>query len=84
MILKWSQNCVLTQKVTRSQRDQVLNQDGSVRFDAIDAIDKPKNLKFNITNCKLHIPVITLQEKYDNKLLEGLKNGIDIDFEWKR
>ena len=28
--------------------------------------------------------MVTLQEKYDNKLLEGLKNGIDIDFEWKR
>ena len=29
-------------------------------------------------------PVVTLQEKYENKLFEGLKNGIDIDFEWKR
>ena len=28
--------------------------------------------------------MVTLQEKYENALLEGLKTGIDIDYEWKR
>ena len=81
LILKWSQNCVLTQKVIRLHRDEVLNQDGTVRFDEVPAINRPKDLKFNITDCKLFVPVVTLHEKYDNELLGGLKNGIDIDFE---
>ena len=50
----------------------------------MDAINRPEDLKFNITDCKLHVPIVTLQEKYDNELLEGLKTGINIDFEWKR
>ena len=32
----------------------------------------------------MYVPVVTLQEKYENKLFEGLKHGIDMDFEWKR
>ena len=44
----------------------------------------PSDLKFNITDCKLYLPVVTLQEKYENKLYEDLKSGIHIDFEWAR
>ena len=82
LILKWSPNCVLTQKFTRPHCDQVLNQDGSVRFNEVDAINRPKDLKFNIIDCNIYVPVVTLQEKYENKLYEGLKNGISFDFEW--
>ena len=32
----------------------------------------------------MYIPLVTLQEKYENKLFENLKTGIDIDFEWSR
>ena len=70
LILKWSQNCVLTEKATRNE----LAQQGN----------NPRILKFNITDCKLFVPVVTLLEKYENALYESLKNGIDIDFEWKR
>ena len=84
LILKCSPNCVLTQKVTRPLSDQVLNQDGTVRFNEVPAINRPKGLKFNIIDCRLYVPVVTLQEKYDNELLEGLKNGININFEWGR
>ena len=41
-------------------------------------------MKFNIADCKLYVPVVTLQEKYENALLEGLKTGIDLDYELKR
>ena len=81
LILKWSQNCVLTQKVTRPHSDQVLNQDGTVRFNEVDAINKPTDLKFYITDCKLYVPVVTLQEKYENELYKNLKSGITFDFE---
>ena len=60
LILKWSQNCVLTQEVIRLHRDQALNQDNTVRFDEGDAVNRPKDLKFNITDCKLYVPVVTL------------------------
>ena len=74
----------MTSKSTRNHFDQVLNQDGTVRFPEVDAINRPKDLKFDITDCKLYVSVVILQEKYDNELIEGLKNGISFDFEWGR
>ena len=59
LILKWSQNCVLTEKVFREGKDETQNP-------------------------KLYVPVVTLQEKYENKLYEDLKTGISFDFEWGR
>ena len=76
LILKRSQNCVLTQKVTR--------EGDNLKLDEVPAINRPKDLKFNIIDCKLYVSVVTLQETYDNELLEELKNRIDINFEWKR
>ena len=84
LILNWSPNRVLTQQVTRPHSDQVLNQDGTVRFDQVDEINRPKDLKFNITDCKLYVPVVTLQEKYENELLKNLKTGISFYCEWGR
>ena len=78
LILKWSQNCVLTGKATR----EGLEEEGD--NPAIPEVNRPKDLKFNITDCKLYVPVVTLQEKYENKLLEDLKTGISFDFEWGR
>ena len=51
---------------------------------AVPAINRPKDLKFDITDCKLYVSAVTLQEKYDNEFFDGSKNGIDIDLEWKR
>ena len=80
LILKWSQNCILTEKAIRERKDAIV---GNIPAPAVTAISTPTDLKFNITACKLYVPVVTLQEKYENLLLEGLINGIDIDFEWK-
>ena len=78
LILKWSLNCVLTGKATRLELPVM----GDNR--AIPAINRPTDLKLNITDCKLYVPVVTLQEKYENKLYEGIKIEISFNFEWKR
>ena len=81
LILKWSQNCVLTGKATR---EAIAECDDPDAEPAVNAINRPTNLKFNVTDCKLYVPAVTLQEKYENELYQNLKTGIDIDFEWKR
>ena len=80
LILKWSKNCVLTERVTR---EQLPAGDNPATEPRVVAIKRPTTLKFNITDCRLYIPVVDLQEKYENKLHEGLKTGTDIDFESK-
>ena len=35
---------------------------------ALNAINRPKDLKFSITDCKLYVPVVTLQTEYQNQL----------------
>ena len=79
--MNWSRNCVLTLKAIRENSDRVA---GPPVLDEVPAINRPKDLKFNITDCKSYVPVVTLQEKYENKLYEGLRTGIRIDFEWGR
>ena len=81
LILKWCQNCVSTEKATR---EHLAAGDDPANEPVLDPMNKPSDLKFNITGCKLYVPEITLQEQYENKLLEGLKTGTDIDYEWTR
>ena len=81
LILTWSQNCVLTGNV---RRNEINEGDDPALEPTVPPIDSPTILKFNITDCKLHVPIVTLQDKYENILYENLKTGIDIDFEWKR
>ena len=71
----------MTEKVTR--RDLPAGDDPTTEPRFI-PINRPTTLKCNITDCKLYVPVFGLQEKYENKLYEGLKTGSDIDFEWPR
>ena len=80
LILKWSQNCVLTEKATRIAKPAVPAQGGDLVLDAVTAINIPSDLKFNVTDCKLYVPVVTLQAEYETKLYEELKTGITIDF----
>ena len=65
LILKWSKNCELTSKSTR--RGLPAGADAAA-LPAVNEINRPKDLKFDITDCKLCVPVVTLQEKYDNEL----------------
>ena len=70
----------MTQKAFREGQDQTQNPQQA----PFTPINTPSDLKFNITDCKLYVPVVTLQEKYDNELLKNLKSGINIDFKWRR
>ena len=85
LILKWSKDCVLNEKVIREERDKIPAGPNNVplRQNQVFPINRPASSQFSITDCKLYVPIVTLQVKYDNELLEGLKNEIDIDFEWK-
>ena len=78
LILKWSQNCVVTEKAARAylRAQDVENE--------VAAINRSKHFKLNITDCKLYVPVNTLQEKYENKLYGELKTRTYMNFEWVR
>ena len=81
LILKWCQNCVLTGKATR---EEIPGGDDPVTQPEVPEVNRPKDLKFNITDYKLYVPVVTLQQKYEKESFTNLKTGIDIDFEWRR
>ena len=57
LILKWSQNCVLTSK---SIRRGLPAGNPADRFPIVDQINRPKDLKFDIKDCKLYGPVVTV------------------------
>ena len=46
------------------------------------AVNRPKKLKFSVTDCKLYVPIVTLQTEYQNQLYKDQKTGISIDFRW--
>ena len=77
LILKWTEDCVLTGKATREFRAV---EDGSPELDEVPVINRPKGLKFSVIDCKLYVPVVTLQIEYQNQLYKDLKTGISIDF----
>ena len=84
LVLKWNRNCVLTEKATREEKVAVPAQGGNPTLPAVDEINTPTNLKFNVADCKMYVPVVTLQTEYENKLYEELKTGITIDFTWNK
>ena len=84
LIIKWSENCVLTEKATREQKAAVPAQGGNLAQDAVAAVNVPSDLKFKVTDYKLYVPVVTLQTEYENKMYEKLKTGITIDFTWNK
>ena len=81
LILKWTEDCVLTVKATR---EELPAGDGPAAEAAVNAINRPKNLKFSVTDYKLYVPVVTLQTEYQNQLYKELKAGISIDFTWNK
>ena len=58
LTLTWSKNCVITGLEKRRKGD-TNNRNNS-----------PTNAAFKITDCKLHVPVVTLSAEDDKKLLE--------------
>ena len=88
LILKWSENCVLTERVKREGKDEgdaaAAAAAAAAAEPAVTGIDTSSDLKFSITDCKLYVPVVTLQRKYQNQLYNDLKTGISIDFKWSK
>ena len=79
LILKWTEDCVLTGKATR---EELPAGDDPAAEPAVNAINRPKELKFSATDFKLYVLVVTLQAQYQNQLYKDLKTGISIDFTW--
>ena len=77
LILSWYEKCVLVGKALRNAPDPQPNP-------PIAAIESPTSVKFEITDCKLYVPVVTLSAENDNKLLEQLKSGFRITIEWNK
>ena len=77
LILKWTEDCVLTEKATR---EELAAGDDPAAEPAVNAINRPKDLKFSVTDSKLYLPVVTLPTEYQNQLYKDLKTRISIDF----
>ena len=74
--LKWNKNCVLTSQATR---DADPDADSPVA-----AVNNPTNAKFDITDCKLYVSVVTLSTEYENNLYKKLKGGFSVDVYWDK
>ena len=61
LILKWTEDCVLTEKATREFRAA---EDGPPSLDEAPAINRPKDLKFSVTDYKLYVFVVTDRIKF--------------------
>ena len=77
LALSWFANCVITslekRLVTAAQRDNPEVRD-----------DSPTGANFKITDCKLHVPVVTLSAENYNKVLEQLKKGFKRTMKWNK
>ena len=71
LILSWYKECVLVGRAIRGPPAA-----------AAYRINSPTSTKFEITDCKLYVPVVTLSAENDNKLLEQLKSGFRTTIKW--
>ena len=77
LALSWSEICVITRLekrlVTAAQGDNPAVYD-----------DSPTNATFKVTDCKLHVPVVTLSAENEIKLLQQLKTGFKRTIKWNK
>ena len=73
LILTWSKNCPLADIIVRAAGNN-----------NPPAIVTPTGLEFQLTDTKLHVPVVTLSKESDKKLLEQLKSGFKRTVNWKK
>ena len=73
LILSWYKECVLVGRAFRGPPAAAANR-----------INSPTSAKFEITDCKLYVPVVTLSAENDNKLLEQLKSGFRRSIKWNK
>ena len=70
LILTWSENYLITNKVYR----EAVAAQGNVP--AVDGTNNPTGATSKITDTKLYVPVVTLSTQEENKLLQQLKTGL--------
>ena len=70
LVLSWYKECVLVGRAHRGPPAA--------------AINSLTDAKFEITDCKLHVLIVTLSAENDNKLLEQLKSGFRITIKWNK
>ena len=63
LVLSWYKECVLVGRTFRGPPAA--------------AINSPTDARFEITDCKLYVPVVTLSAENDNKLLEQLNQDLE-------
>ena len=73
LALSWYKECVLVGRAFRGPSAAAPNR-----------INFPTSTKFEITDCKLYVPVVTLSRENDNKLLEQLKSGFRRSIKWHK
>ena len=73
LILSWYKKCVLAVRAFRGPPAAAAN-----------LIHSPTDAKFEITDCKLYVPAVTLSAENDNKLLEQLKSGFRRSIKWNK
>ena len=73
LILSWCKECVLVGRAFRGPPAAAAN-----------LINSPTDAKFEITDCKLYVPVVTFSTENDNKLLEQLKSGFTRSIKWNK
>ena len=77
LILSWYKECVLVGRALRNAPNPQPNP-------PVVAIESPTGAKFEITDCKLYVPVVTFSAENDNKLLEQLKSGFRRTIKWNK
>ena len=70
LVLSWYKECVLVGRAHRGPPAA--------------AINSPTETKFEITDCKLCVAIVTLSAENDNKLLEQLKSGFRRSIKWNK
>ena len=73
LILSWYKECVLVGRTFRGPPAAAANR-----------INSLTDAKFEITDCKLYVPVVTLSAENDNKLLEQLESGFRRSIKWNK
>ena len=73
LILSWYKECILVGRAFRGPPAAAANR-----------IISPTSAKFEITDCKLYVPVVNLSAENDNNLLEQLKSGFKRSKKWNK
>ena len=73
LILSWYKECVLVGRAFRGPPAAAANR-----------INSPTSAKFETTDCKLYVPVVTLSTENNSKLLEQLKSGFRRSIKWNK